>query len=60
MNDAGDGGHRVDPQRQAALVGGKASVRIAAELAIRSAPPTPWPTRIAISHMRGVGARAST
>jgi hypothetical protein len=29
---------------------GKASVRIADELANRKAPPTPWPTRITISH----------
>ena len=30
---------------------GNASVRIAEELPIRSAPPTPWPTRIAIIHL---------
>ncbi len=29
---------------------GKASVRIALELANSIAPPTPWPTRIPISH----------
>jgi hypothetical protein len=30
---------------------GKASVMIAEELPIRSAPPTPWPIRIAIIHL---------
>ena len=30
---------------------GKASVRIAEELPIRSAPPIPWPIRIAIIHL---------
>ena len=33
---------------------GKASVRIALEFAKRSAPPTPWPTRIRISQSAAV------
>ena len=38
---------RAKPRRS----GGKASVRMAAELAMRSAAPTPWKMRITISQM---------
>ena len=39
------------PEAEAALVGGKASVMMADELAKSMAPPTPWPIRMAISQM---------
>ena len=35
---------------------GKASVRMAVELAIRKAAPTPWKSRMTTSQMRGRGA----
>lgn len=38
------------PNARPRLSGGNASVMIALELAISIAPPTPWPTRIRISH----------
>ena len=47
---AADGGDPVDAHRLAPLVPGKASVRIAVELANRHAPPTPWRTRMTMIH----------
>jgi len=48
---AGDRRHHVDAESHAALVAGNASVRIADDDAISIAPPTPWTTRQAISHI---------
>src|ERR1035437_4723415 len=39
------------PRASPRSLAGKASVRIALELANKNAPPTPWPTRMAIIHI---------
>ena len=44
-------GHVVDAQSSPRWSAGKASVRMAEELANSIAPPTPWPTRITISQI---------
>jgi hypothetical protein len=43
-------GDLVDAQRNAALIGGNASVRIAVELAVSIDPPMAWINRQPISH----------
>ena len=41
----------LTPSARPRWFSGNASVRIALELAKISAPPTPWPTRMRISHI---------
>ena len=47
-NEPGQERHAVDAEGHAALVGGKTSVMIAAELAIIMAPPAAWTMRKAM------------
>ena len=50
MNEPAMAATALTPRARPRRSSGKASVRMALELAIKKAPPTPWSTRIEMSH----------